>query len=234
MKHLLKNGCLALMLIALFSCNVDSSNFTLKGKIKGLKKGVVYLQKEVDTTIINLDSLEIKGQQEFTLSTNLEEPMVLYLSLQKNDGKEHYVPFFANMGEMEINTTLDGFNFDADIKGSKQQDALNQYLKLMKGFNQRNLELLEENFNAMKDNNIALSDSLQEASQTLFKRKYATTINFALNHTDNEIAPYLALYEIPNATKKYIDTIYNSLTPEIKASYYGRELKEAMARRDSL
>ena len=62
---------IALVLI-MISCGKDNdANFTLKGSIKDLKKGVVYLQKDGDSAIIDLDSMAITGQPEFTLQTKL-------------------------------------------------------------------------------------------------------------------------------------------------------------------
>lgn len=230
------NKILSLIIIVLItiSCGKDNdANFTLKGKIKGLKKGVVYLQKEGDSTIVDLDSMAITGQSEFTLKTNLDEPLLLYLKLFKNDGEEHYIPFFADKGVTELNTTLKNFNFDFEVNGSKQQELLNEYTKIMSNYNDQNLDLIEANFLAQKDNDSIAVDSLNKRSEILLKRKYSYTIQFALNHTDNEIAPYLALYEIPSANPIYIDSVYNGLTEDIKKSFYGKKLAKVIANRPS-
>lgn len=216
------------------SCGKDKeANFTLKGSIKGLKKGVVYLQKDGDTTIIDLDSMTIAGQPEFTLHTNIDEPILLYLKLFKNDGEEHYIPFFADKGVTTIKTSLNKFNYDAEINGSKQQDLLNEYTKVMSKFNDQNLSLIEANFLAQKENDSVAMDSLRKASEKLMKLKYSYTIQFALIHKDNMIAPYLALYEIPSANPIYIDSVYNGLTEDIKQSFYGKKLEEVIANRSS-
>ncbi|WP_296382071.1 DUF4369 domain-containing protein [Winogradskyella sp.] len=229
------NKALSLIILALIvvSCSKDKeANFTLKGSVKGLKKGVVYLQKNGDSTsIIDLDSLVITGQSEFTLKTNIEEPIILYLKLFKNDGEEHYIPFFADKGVTKIETTLKKFNYDSKITGSKQQELLNEYTDIMSQFNNQNLELIEANFLAQKANDSIAVDSLNKQSEKLIKRKYAYTIQFAMNNKDNEIAPYLALYEIPSANPIYIDSVYNGLTDNIKNSYYGKKLNEVIANR---
>lgn len=223
---------LLVLLLLIVSCGKNKdANFTLKGSIKGLKKGVVYLQKEGDSTIIDLDSMVISGQPEFTLKTNLEEPILLYLKLFKNDGDEHYIPFFADKGVTEVKTTLKNFNFDAEIKGSKQQELLNEYTKVMSKFNNQNLDIIEASFLAQKDNDSTAVDSLNKTSEVLFKRKYSYTIQFALNNRDNIIAPYLALYEIPSANPIYVDSVYNGLTEEIKNSYYGKKLGKVITNR---
>ena len=175
----------------------------------------------------------MESNYDIYLKTNLEEPILLYLKLFKNDGEEHFIPFFADKGVTEINTTLKNFNFDAEIKGSKQQDLLNEYTKIMSNFNNKNLDIIEASFNAQKSNDSIAQDSLSRASEILFKRKYSYTIQFALNNKDNIIAPYLALYEIPSANPVYIDSVYNNLTENIKNSFYGKKLGEVIAERNS-
>jgi len=216
----------------LASCaNDKETNFTLNGKIKGLKKGVVYLQKDGDSTIVDLDSLTINGTSEFTLKTNIDEPILLYLKLFKNDGEEHYIPFFADKGTTELSTSLNKFNFDTKIKGSKEQDLLNEYTKVMSKFNNQNLDVIEASLIAQKDNDSIAVDSLNKRSETLLKRKYSYTIQFALNNKNSIVAPYLALYEIPSANPKYIDSVYNGLEDEIKKSIYGKKLADVIANR---
>jgi len=51
------------------------------------------------------------------------------------------------------------------------------------------------------------------------------SINYAINHADHEVAPYIALTDLVDANPKWLDSIYNSLTPQIKKSKYGEELK---------
>ncbi|WP_282043040.1 DUF4369 domain-containing protein [Winogradskyella flava] len=222
------------MIVIFASCEKEKeANFTLNGSIKGLKKGVVYLQKEIDSSIVNLDSMTITGQPGFTLQTNIEEPVLLYLKLFKNDGEEHYIPFFADKGVTEINTSLKRFNFDAEIKGSKQQDLLNEYTKVMSKFNDQNLDIIEANFLAFKENDSIAVDSLNRLTESVLKRKYSYTIQFAINHKDNIIAPYLALYEMSAANPIYIDSVYNGLTKDIKDSFYGKKLKSLIDNRKS-
>ncbi len=224
---------LIILLLLTVSCGKEKeANFTLKGSVKGLKKGVVYLQKDGDSSIVDIDSMVIVGQEEFTLQTNLDEPIILYLKLFKNDGdEEQYIPFFADKGVTEIKSTLKNFQFDAKISGSSQQKLLDEYLKVMSRFNNQNLELIASNFRALKDNDSILADSLSKQSDQIIKRKYSYTIQFAMNNKDSEIAPYLALYEIPSANPIYIDSVYNGLTDAIKNSYYGKKLGEVISNR---
>ena len=174
-----------------------------------------------------MDSLEVKGDPSFVLHTDLEEPEVLILKLDKNDNEEDWVSFFADTGVTEIRSTRKLFNYNAVIKGSKQQEVLEEYLSTLLKLNNRNLDQMKSNFES--NNGTSFSDQQIQ----FLKRKYTYTINFALNNGDSEVAPYLALYEVQNTTVRYLDTIYNSLTDKVKDSKYGRLLKETIELRRS-
>jgi len=211
-----------LILLNISCAKEEQHNFKLKGYVKGLKKGTVYLQKQQDSIVITLDSLEIKGEPNFELHTDLNEPEVLYLKLDKNASEEEMVVFFADTGVTEVRSTRKLFNFNAKIKGSKQQDILEDYLTTIKKLNNRNLDMLQSNFESNS------STTINEQRQNFLKEKYRYTINFALGNNSSEVAPYLAVYEIPNTTVRFLDSIYSTLTPQIKESKYGKLLKETI------
>jgi len=167
----------------------------------------------------------INGNSEFELHSKLESPEVFFLYLDKNSNENDRIRFFADKGITEINTTLKNFSFDAKINGSKQQKTLEEYQLMMSRFNEKNLNLIKENFEAQKEGDTSRFNSIQKEYDNLLKRKYLYTVNFALNNKDSEVAPYLALTEIYNAQIKYLDTINVSLTPEVKNSKYGKELQ---------
>lgn len=219
------------LILLITSCGEDipQHDFTLKGYVKGLKKGTVYLQRQQDTMMVTLDSLEIQGNPNFELHYDLDEPEVLFLKLDKNDNDEGTVVFFANKGVTEVNSTLKNFNFDAVIKGSKQQEVLEEYLIMMSKFNDRNLEIIQESLEASKANDTTVS--FEENYNKLLRRKYLYTINFAVNNKDSEVAPYLAISEVPDTSVKFLEEIYNALTEDIKTSKYGVQLKELIALR---
>lgn len=212
-------------IVTLVSCNTETHNFTLKANIKGLKKGTVYLERSLDSTFSVMDSLVINGNSEFELHGNLEEPEVLYIRLNKNDNEQVAAAFFADQGITEFSSTLKNFNFDAKFNGTEQHKLLEDYMTTISKLNNRNLDQIKENFENLKNNDSIGNMSLQDYQNSLIKRKYSYTINFALNNKTSEVAPYLAVYEIPNTSIRYLDTIYNSLEDNIKTSLYGKKLK---------
>lgn len=221
----MKNLLLFALAIMVVSCANKTPDLTVKANIKGLKKGTVYLKKVKDTSLVTVDSMIINGNSTFELHSNIESPEVFFLYLDKNTNENDRITFFAEKGITEINTTLKNFVFDAKINGSKQQKKLEEYQLMMSRFNERNLNLIKESFEAQKAGDKSKYSSIQTEFDNLLKRKYLYTVNFALNNKDSEVAPYLALTEIYNAQVKWLDTINSSLTPDIKTSKYGKELQ---------
>lgn len=226
---------LALILIAV-ACSRKETNLIVKGNIEGLKKGTLYLQKIEDTLLVNVDSVVIRGDANFILEDYISSPQIMYLYLDKVDNKDYdeRIEFFAEEGEITINTTLKNFEVDAKVTGSTNQEKLTEYRTMMRRFNDRNLELIQQNFEAQRDDNEDLLLATNEEYDRLLKRKYLYTVNFAVNNKDLELAPYLALSEVFDANIRFLDTIYNSITPEVKKSRYGKELKDFLKERRRL
>lgn len=221
----MKKTVLLFIILLCVSCNKSKPNLTITGSIKGLKKGTLYLQQLKDTTMFVLDSLVYNGGDDYVLTTNLEEPEMLYLTLDKNAGNDiPRISFFAVSGIITINTTLKRFEYDAKITGSTLQIKLEEFKNVVSKFNDQNLELIKAKFDAQKSGDTAIIEKNKQDSDNLLKRKYLYAINFALNNKNSVIAPYIALSEIYNANVTYLDTIYNALPNDIASSKYGMQL----------
>ena len=223
-------------IISLVACSEKESNLTVNGEVKGLKKGTLYLQKLEDTSLVNLDSMVVNGDANFILETYLDSPQIMYLYLDKIDNSRYddRIEFFADTGVVTIQTSLEKFETKADIKGSVNHDKLVEYRKVIRRFNDQNLDLIKASFEAEKAENDEELIAIDEKYDRLLRRKYLYTVNFAVNNKDHEIAPYLALSEVFDANIKYLDTIYNSLNKRVKKSKYGKELKSFLKERRRL
>ena len=230
-----------ILLLVVFCCieacsEKEEKNLAVTGKIQGLKKGTLYLQKIEDTSLVNIDSVLIDGEPSFAFETNLESPQVLYLYLDKVDGTEldDRILFFAEPGKMTINTTLDNFEDNAVVEGSENQKKLIEYRQMMDRFKSEDLDLIKANLEARQQQDQQLIDSTNSARENLIKRRYLYTVNFALNNKNLELAPYLAISEVYDANIKYLDTIYSSLTPKVRQSEYGETLQDFLEERHRL
>jgi hypothetical protein len=109
-----------------------------------------------------------------------------------------------------------------------------EYQKIGKKFNDDQLALSQLKFLSMKTKNQKKFDSIQNIQNNIIRRKYLYAVNFVVNHNDFEVAPYVALTEIPNVSLQYMDTIQNSLPPKIANSIYGKKLNALVAQRKLL
>jgi len=209
----------------LFSCGKNKTgNMVVNGTIDGLKKGTIYLQKMKDSVLISVDSIQINGESVFTLVDNVKSPEIYLLQLDNLEDK--VIRFFGEKGEITISSKLSKFSFAAKISGSENQKILEEHQAMARKFNGKQLDLIKEKFNAQKENDTVLLSKIEKEEDGLIKRSYLYTINFAINHAKNEVAPYLALTELYYANIKYLDTVNNSLSKKVKASKYGKELQE--------
>ena len=210
--------------IVVLACgNKKENTMLVQGEIKNFKKGVLYLQKLKDTLLITVDSISLDGVNKFVLTDEVESPEIYFLSLDKSPSKQ--ISFFGEKGTITIDTRLDNFVFGASISGLTNQQLLDEYKEMKSKFSNKRLDLIKADFEAKRAQDSLFIDSIQSQINSLLKRKYLYTVNFALNNKDSEVAPYLALTEIYNAQIKYLDTINVSLTPEVKNSKYGKELQ---------
>ena len=222
MKHIV----IILSVLFVFSCGKKESDLIVKGTVKGLKKGTIYLQKVSDTTLLAVDSVSILGDSSFELHSELSTPEMYYLYLDKNDNTENRISFFADKGITEIQTTLKNFVSDAKINGSKQQEILSEYNKMIKQFNNKSLDLIKANFEAQKEQDQVKSDSLKVVMDKYNNSRFKYALNFTMNHLDSEVTPYIVLSDMYNANVKALDTIYNNLDEKVLNSKYGLELKK--------
>ncbi|MCM4154367.1 DUF4369 domain-containing protein [Arenibacter sp. N53] len=226
MKKILMVAVLAIVVI---SCGgVTENTMTVTGNVKGLKKGTLYLQHIADTTLVTVDSLLVDGDGNFSFTTELESPELFYLYLDKKDNNSinDRITFFAEPGNITIKTNWNTFDLNAKIEGSKSNEKLKEYQEVMSKFNTKNLEYIRMSMDSKAQNDSTAMDSLQNLTDKNVKRGYLYAINFALNNADSYVAPYIAVKEVADANIKYLDSINNSLSPEVAKSKYGQELKE--------
>ena len=183
--------------------------------------------------MITIDSIQIEGDGNFIFKTELESPEIFYLYLNKKDNNDinDRIIFFGESGNITINTSWNTFDTNVKIEGSETQKKLEEYKKTMSRFNTRNFELVQSAVNTELPLDSLQLDSIQKLSDKNLQRGYAFALNFALHNKDSYVAPYIALYEVADANVIYLDSINNSLTPEVANSKYGKALKKFLEER---
>lgn len=210
--------------LTLAACNHDNDGtMYVRAKIKGLKKGTFYLQKQKDSLIISVDSVSVNGKDEFMMTDVVESPEMYYLTLGKSAKR---IAFFGEKDTINISTQLDRFSDKAVIRGSANQDLLNDFNEVQKRFNDQRLDLIQQEFEARKSGSQDSVDMVADEFRKWQRKKYLYTTNFAVNNADFEVSPYIALTELTDANVTLLDTINNSMNDKVKASKYGLQLRD--------
>lgn len=219
-----------LFLIA--SCDSSkNSNLNVTGYVDGLKKGQLFLEKIADSSFQSIDSIKINGDAHFSFETHIDEPQIMFLRLDDNSGDENQeiIKFFAETGDYDIQTKIKNFSNKVEIETvSKNHLKYEEYNEMIDKFNNKNLDLIAAGLklDETNENDVKQIDSLTKRYNSLLKRKYLYTVNFAVNNKDLEVAPYVTVAEIYDANLKYLDTIYKTLNRKVRKSLYGKELKD--------
>ena len=221
--------------IAFISCKKEKE-MHIEATITGLKKGTVYLQKIVDSSLVDLDSIAIDGQDTFSLSTIVDSPELFFLYVDKIDGVEYNdrITFFGEKGDLKLNTHLEKINSDVVITGSKNHRIYTEYQNALKDVNrklaQANLGFIQAQLKNDEDEIIAYDKKVT----TLTRAKYLRAIQFALTHKRTSVAAYIGAREIEEANVTYLDSIYKGLSNKAKKTIYGKELDALIKERKKL
>lgn len=225
--------------VTLIACKEEkneNANLHLTGNIDGLSQGKLYIQQLKDSTLEIMDSISIKGDSKFQVDLNIDGPEMLYIFLDRGQTNsiDNNLQFFAEPGNMTIETTLDAFFANAKITGSKNHDLYTEFNAMKSKFNDKKMALVEHEFKNITEKKSYNKDSIIEANNKLIRKRYLYTANFASIHADKEIAPYLALTEIADINIRYLDTIESKMKPEVAKSKYGKMLKSYIEQRKKI
>ena len=196
--------------------------------VKDLKKGILYLERVQDSILVAVDSVQITKEKPIVLEADLNHPELFYVLLDRNkaDNFDNRIPFFGEAGNISIQTTLDGYVTKAEVVGSPTQDIFNSYNKVIRQFNNEEIDLLAAYLQAQISQNSDSLALLEKQSASLAKRKILFTANFAVNNNNSVIAPYLALYNLTSGSKTLLDTIAASMSDDVRNSSYGKQLRD--------
>lgn len=215
----------SILLLLVFSCNINQENFKLSGNINGLENGVIYLikSKSSEEEII-LDSTTVDNSSSFLLKGYIKEPQILIIRLGESNINE--IEFFAEIGEMKLNTSNKRFQFDAQFSGSRHQGNLDKFNSYLMKFEEDDIDLLELQIQESIKGDKKKIDSISILRENNDKRKILFVINYITNNNKEIISPYLALKYSKDIKPEYLTKIYKSYNKEIAESKYGIELNK--------
>jgi len=196
--------------------------------IDGFKKGNIYLQKIQDSTLVNIDSVFVDEKGEIVLNYEISSPEIFYLNLDisKNDNR---IEFFGEKGDIFIKTSLKKFNSEFKISGSYNDSIYREYLKIIKQFNFKRLDLIKLSLVKSQKKQLDSVKLIENKIQNLDKRQYLYSLNYSVTNGNSHVAPFIALNEFSQGSKILLDTIKNSLNKDVLNSKYGKLLEKTIS-----
>ena len=221
--------------VALYSCkNLADGEYEITGTVKGMKTGLVYLEKQspmgmgsqaIDTVKIVDGKFEIKGKT--------TEPEIHFLQIEKVEGK---VPFILEGGEIEITVDKDSL-FKSKLGGTYSNEEFSKFneesAKLQKkiqkpamDFQMKNMAVMNE---AQQKNDTATMNRIRNEYDAIQKPISDYTFGYPKSHPKSYISILITQMMLNNPKySKDVEGIYNSLDESLKKTKPGKAVKESI------
>jgi len=223
----------------------QQGTFTLKGSVKGMDKGTLYLgYLTADDKYIRDSALVQNGAFEF--KGNLKEPVQATISNSPNPQYDSpgYASLFLESAAMTA--TIDGGNFkDMQVQGSATQEEYAVLQKMeepvrkdqepaARAYDEANLaysKARRDNLpQARQDSLKDIADALHEKLEPYGERYRAISMDFIKAHPDSYVAASQLRGLVSSLSVTSLKEIYNNFSDRVKKSSYGakiqKELKE--------
>ncbi|MEO0902325.1 MAG: TlpA disulfide reductase family protein [Bacteroidota bacterium] len=212
----------------LASCSSKPEGFVINAKVSGdLENGTkVFLKttdslnqlQDIDTTTVENGIFSFTGAQ--------ENPKLHYIFLEANRGN---IPLFLENGNIDIKFQKDSLNY-AKLKGTPQNELFMKFLDESRKMAERARSMQRDLNEAARAQDSATVTALREEYVELQDDVKSFNVDFAKENPDAIISALilgnlLLSKALPNDE---IQQIYDSLSPEIKASEPGENLKEQL------
>ena len=222
MKRFLAIITIAVLLVA---CSSEPAGFTLSGQLDGVVPDgtSVYLRKsgernqavDVDTTEVLQGSFQFQGDQ--------ASPELHYIIVENLNGT---IPVVLENGKIQVSAQKDSLS-SAKIGGSLQNDLFADFLNGSREITYKAQSMNRDMRNAAAARDTAVMNSLREEYFELQEEAKNFELDFAKENPNALIsALIISKAQITKAlSAEEIRAMYEALTPEIKETTVGKEIK---------
>lgn len=203
-----------------------STAFQLTGSVKGLDSGWAYLyhperdQQIPDSAKIVNGSFEFKG--------NAAQPEFVLLGYDQNGQKRFPLGFFLEGGKITLTGTVDSL-YKADITGSAAQEDLKKFNALRKPLEEKQKQLYEAYQVAAMSGDTQKASDIQKQYELLEEESKAVVAKFVKENPTSYVSAFqLAQNFAYDVIPDQLEPLYNALADNIKASHFGKAVKESL------
>ena len=208
-----------------------TGGYTIEGEIEGVESGMAYLFPAEETVQKNIDSVPIVDGS-FVFEGTVEEPLLYSLGI---NSRQNVIQVLLSNDPIKIKAQADSL-YMADIAGATQHEIYEKYYD----------EVFEE-IRAVAGSMYRISDSITQHGKVEMSSEEATYMDSIRSRLDSiafqKTSKFVKEFDESAAAAlvirdRYIDyldpekarLLYQSLSPETQASFYGQKLKQTLDR----
>lgn len=219
----MKKFVFGILITAIIASCSPKDGYVVKGKIKGLEKGELYVKSLAGREVTTLDTVQIEDG-EFEFEGKVNEPQIHLLFI---NGKPSPIVFFIENSAIRIKADIDSLE-EATVKGSKVNipwAKFNSEMPLKK----ESQTLKEDFLKAKESNNLAQMNELRDQYNDMIEKQNEYFKTFVLANTNNYVGAYLAVTYMRQLELPDIKNLLSKLhAGEAKNSEYVKEIENAV------
>lgn len=212
------------------SANPGDSSYVLNGTINGLDSGLIILfntqkgeEAEPDTAKINKGHFEFKGYA--------AEPQLAFLALVAQEGpRQPPLPVYLEAGEIKVDGPKDSL-FTAKITGSAAQKDLEKFNAHVKPLEEKQKALYMQYQQVAPTGDAAKMEEIQKTYEGLQGEIKTAVANFVKENPASYVSAFQLAQVFAYADEvkpAELEPLYNGLDAKIKASHFGKAVKDAL------
>ncbi|MDF0705799.1 TlpA disulfide reductase family protein [Flagellimonas okinawensis] len=219
---------LSLGVLFLTACNSEPKGFTISGTISGEpENGTQIFLKTTDSInqLIDVDTATVENGL-FSFTGNQLEPKMHYIFVDKLRGN---APIIVENAAMEVEFQKDSIGY-AEIKGTEQNELFMGFLAESRKLSERARSMQDDMRMAAQERDTATVAALREE----FIEFQEDARNYNMNYAKENPNALVSVLIIGNllATKgapvEEIQTMFDGLSPEMKATEPGKKIAEQL------
>lgn len=219
------------MLLAACSNKGDAPGGTvdISGKVAGIQEG--YLELYIPSREANKpDSIKIeKGS--FKYSVKLKEPELMVLRLAGGDMQQqqqqgNQLPFWADAGDVKITLNKDSI-WTSDVQAGATQKLFKQLENDLTSIGKKMEAMYPDYMAAQRAQNMEAMQAIEAKLISIQGEMKEKAMAFSKANKNSVLAPYLGLmYLNEPGNELAMRNLYDSLTPGIQQTFFGKKLGE--------
>lgn len=204
----------------------SDSTYVLSGKIEGVDSGWIYLynihknQEVPDSTKLVKGNFEFKGA--------VTEPEFVFLALPEQGQRQKPLGIFVENGKMNVTASKDSLS-KGKVTGSVTQDEYQKYFASYSIIDDRQRQLYQQYQQASMTGDVKTIEDVQKKFEALEKENKDLVVKFAKENPGSYASAFLVSQSFSyEADPAELEPLYNGLNEKVRASYFGKNIKEAL------